>query len=84
MRVPLPGLHIELMLDERVWLVSSALEAEQPLMAWCDFDLHRQALHEPVACTLHLYHVHAGVMVGHVPAALDAALEDLLHKKPGG
>lgn len=77
LRVRLDKLHIEVILDERTWLVLSALEAE-PLLAWCDFDLQRQSLHQPVGCTLHLYHVHAGVMVGHVPTALDVALERLL------
>ncbi|MEO6696673.1 MAG: hypothetical protein ABIN45_01580 [Gammaproteobacteria bacterium] len=60
-------------MDERVWLALYLNEA--PLLAWRDFETKgRMTLHEPVFCTLHLYHSHAGLIMGKV---LDALIHEL-------
>ncbi len=46
-----------------------------PLLTWMNFQVEgRSVLHEPVICTLHLYHYHAGLIMGKV---LDALIEEL-------
>ena len=76
-RVPLPDLGpLEMILDQYRWLCVDLSRDALPLMAWSDFQVAgRDRLDQPVSCSLHLYHSHAGVLIGRVPALLDAALK---------
>ena len=78
LRVALPGHRgLEAILYEDCWLVVDSLQSDEPVLAWVEF-ARRQALHEPVACALKLYHTHAGLVMGTALDALDATLNEEL------
>ncbi|MHB8729331.1 MAG: hypothetical protein ACYC9K_09910 [Sulfuricaulis sp.] len=82
LRVELPDHRgLDALLDDDGWLVVDTLQADQPVLAWVEFG-HRSALHEPVACVLKLYHVHAGLVMGTALEALDKALKQRLAELP--
>lgn len=65
---------LEAILTDKVWLCIDATRDDQPILAWSDFEVAgRTALHEPVACRLNLYHIHAGLVMGSVLDALAAS-----------
>ena len=64
-----------LLLDEEVWAGMAPWDEELPLLAWTGFDTHRSGLDQPVACRLHLYHSHAGLLMGMALDALDTGLK---------
>jgi hypothetical protein len=70
---------LEVILDDDCWLVVDTLNNDQLILAWTQFEQHRSALHEPVACVLHLYHVHAGLVMGTALEDLDRALTEQLN-----
>lgn len=80
LRVELPELgHAVMVLCSREWVCLDHSRDERPLMAWRDFEVSgRDALHEPIRCTLELYHTHAGMLMGSALQALDRALADQL------
>ena len=70
---------LEIILDDRAWLCVDANADDQPVMAWLDFaSRHRDNLHEPVACTLELYHRCAGLVMGSALDSLGGALAETL------
>lgn len=73
---------LEIILMDSYWLCVDSLQDDQPIMAWCDFDKHNHnsALHEPIPCQLHLYHTHAGLIMGSALDSLDKALAEKLLK----
>lgn len=75
---------LEILLDDNLWLCVDANAEDQPVMAWVEFAVrHRDNLHEPISCTLELYHRCAGLVMGSALDALNAALNDLLNGKDG-
>ena len=75
---------LEILLDDHFWYCVDANAEDQPVMAWVDFAAqHRDNLHEPITCTLELYHRFAGLVMGSVLDALNEALDDLLRAKDG-
>ena len=76
LRVSLPQHNgLEIILDEGGWLCVDAARDDFPVLAWYSFEVHeRRAVHEPIACRLNLYHLHAGLVMG---TALDALQEAL-------
>lgn len=80
LRVDLPDHRgLEIILDNENWLCVDSTRDDQPIMMWCDFDTidRNSALHEDVPCVLHLYHAHAGLIMG---TALDALHQVLTEK----
>ena len=74
LRVELPDHRgLEAVLEDDYWLVVDTLQADRVILAWVDFE-HRNSLHQPVACLLKLYHVHAGLVMGTALEALDKAI----------
>ena len=61
LRIELAELHVEVVFKDDLWMCVSQ-DAKTPLLTWTDFDTQRTGLHQPVACTLHLYHIHAGLL----------------------
>lgn len=61
LRIKLPELHVEVLFRDQYWACISK-ETQSPLLLWTDFNAQRDALFAPVTCTLHLYHVHAGLL----------------------
>ena len=84
LRVAVPGHRgLEIILEDHLWLCVDANADDQPVMAWLDFNvLHRDNLHEPVSCTLELYHRFAGLVMGSALDSLDETLSDQLKHKP--
>jgi len=76
LRVSLPRHSgLEIILDEDGWLCVDAAHDDFPVLAWHAFEVRdRRAVHEPIACRLNLYHLHAGLVMG---TALDALQEAL-------
>ncbi|MHB1942478.1 MAG: hypothetical protein ACYCP0_05415 [Acidiferrobacteraceae bacterium] len=76
-RVELPRLRLEMVLERDCWMARSLINGV-PMLSWTGFDNRGRALHEAVSCQVHLYHVHAGLLMGnaleHLCAALDKAL----------
>lgn len=61
LRIELPELHVEVVFKNDVWMCVSQ-ETKTPLLTWTDFRTQRSGVHESVNCTLHLYHIHAGLL----------------------
>jgi hypothetical protein len=74
---------MEMLLDRRVWVGLAMWQQDLPLLAWTEFE-HRErtALHEPVRCSLHLYHFQAGLVMGVALDNLDRLLYQRLAKYP--
>lgn len=80
LRLELTGLHgIDVIMDDHAWMAVDRNQIDMPLLAWTDFDCGRRAgLHQPVACRMHLYHFHAGLLMSDVLDNLEIAIEDRL------
>lgn len=82
LRVELGRPALVVVLDDGCWLGLAAWDERFPMLAWTDFETRgRSALHLPVMCRLHLYHIHAGLMMGPAVEALSAQLAERL--RPG-
>lgn len=80
LRIALPDHRgLEVIVAEDAWLCVDSLQEDLPVLAWCEFaGTAREGLHEPVACELRLYHLHAGLIMGSAVDALTEALDTLL------
>ena len=83
LRVAVPDHRgLEIILEDHIWLCVDANAEDQPVMAWVNFTgLHRDNLHEPVGCTLELYHRFSGLVMGSVLDALNEAISEILKEK---
>lgn len=72
--VEVARINLEFQLERDVWLGRSIINGA-PIMAWTAFTPHRDALHEPVSCLLHLYHVQAGLVMGAALSAIDDTIK---------
>ncbi len=71
-----------MLLTDREWLCVDRARDDLPLLAWTDFAIkERDALHTPVRCTLHLYHFHAGLLMGRTLPVLDRILQQQLSSR---
>lgn len=84
LRVEVPGHRgLEVIRDDDVWLCVDANADDQPVLAWRAFSGHgRDNLHEPVTCSLELYHRYAGLVMGSALDALDEAVSARLRGEP--
>lgn len=57
---------VEMLLEPQRWVCVDDLGNGLPLLEWTEFAVTDRALHEPVACRLRLYHVHAGLLLSAV------------------
>ncbi len=78
-RVELARLRLEMELDRSCWIARS-LVTGAPMLSWCRFVTRGRALHQPVACELHLYHAHAGLLMGTALDQLCIMLDDALSR----
>lgn len=74
-----PKLRVEIVLDDRVWICRRPVSSDQPVLAWTDFAARGRALHDPVRCVVHLYHFHAGLLMGVALDGLDFVLAERLN-----
>lgn len=84
LRIALPGLkEMALIMDDDAWVVVDQRQYDLPILAWVDFAAQgRDALHEPVACTLNYYHFMASQLRGKVLGLMQQDLERRL--RPAG
>ncbi|GAB4351237.1 MAG: hypothetical protein Kow006_15020 [Gammaproteobacteria bacterium] len=77
LRLQLPDLkEMALIVEDQAWVVVDQNRADVPVLAWVDFqDKGRDALHEPVPCTLNYYHFMASHLRAKVLECLEGALE---------
>jgi hypothetical protein len=80
--IALPGLRsLELILDHEAWIVVDRDHNEIPVLAWTDFLTEgRSSLHEPIACVLNTYHVHAPIILEQVREFMEKTLAKRLAK----
>jgi hypothetical protein len=78
--LPVDGIRcLTAILDHRAWVCVDACHNDLPILAWTGFrTAGRDSLDTPVRCELHLYHTHAGLLMGRALDELDAALRDRL------
>lgn len=83
LRVAVPGHRgLEIILEDHMWLCVDTIADDQPVMAWLEFGSHhRDNLHEPICCTLELYHRSAGLVMGSTLDSLDEALTERLRRE---
>ncbi|HKJ21633.1 MAG TPA: hypothetical protein VKA13_00970 [Gammaproteobacteria bacterium] len=80
LRLEMPGLRgIDVILDDSAWMAVDRNQVDMPLLAWTDFDSRRrEALHQAVPCRMHLYHFHAGLLMGDLLDNLEFAVDERL------
>ena len=86
LRLRLTGLRgMDIILDNTAWVCVDRTMYDLPVLAWTDFGLSaRDALHEPVCCQLHFYHIHADLIIETVLATMTSVLTQLLKNKYPG
>ena len=78
-RLKLPKLRtLDFLLDEETWIIVDRSLNDIPVMAWLDFDTKDRSLHEPLNCTLNLYHAHASIIQPRVIEAMTLLLGEKL------
>ena len=82
-RLVLPKMRtLDFMLDEETWIIVDRSLNDIPVMAWLDFEKQDRSLHEPIKCTLNMYHAHAHIIQPRVIEAMTLLLgEQLADKK---
>ncbi len=86
LRIPLPSLkEMALILEDDAWVVIDQRQYDMPVLAWIGFQSEgRDALHEPVACTLNYYHFMASQLRGKVLELMKQDLEQRLGPPESG
>ena len=78
-RLELPKLRtLDFLLDEETWIIVDRHLNDIPVMAWLDFETKDRSLHEPLNCTLNLYHAHANIIQPRVIEAMTLLLGEKL------
>jgi hypothetical protein len=78
-RLELPKLRtLDFLLDEETWIIVDRSLNDIPVMAWLDFETKDRGLHEPLNCTLNLYHAHANIIQPRVIEAMTLLLGEKL------
>lgn len=78
-RLELPKLRtLDFLLDEETWIIVDRHLHDVPVMAWLDFETKDRSLHQPINCTLNLYHAHACIIQPRVIEAMTLLLGEKL------
>ena len=78
-RLELPKLRtLDFLLDEETWTIVDRHLNDIPVMAWLDFETKDRSLHQPLNCTLNLYHAHATIIRPRVIEAMTLLLGEKL------
>ncbi len=80
LRIRLPGLKtIDVVINRNAWICLDRTMYDLPALAWTHINQKgRNALHTPVDCELHYYHIHANISAHKVLTSLYGALEEVL------
>ena len=75
LRIELPKLRsLDFILEDEIWAIVDRDLNDIPVVAWTDFE-PRSSLHQPVHCTMRIYHLHADAIVEQALEKLDEILE---------
>ena len=79
-RLSIPRMrHLDLILEKQAWIIVDRVLNDVPIAAWTEFQLaHRDNIHEPIRCTLKLFHVHAHLILDRSLEAMELVLGELL------
>lgn len=82
-RLPIPRLkHLDLILERQAWVIVDRMLHDIPVAAWTDFATQRRDnLHQPIQCTLRLYHIHAHLVLKHTLEAMELLLGEQLQDR---
>jgi len=82
-RLALPGLRgMDVIVDNKAWVCVDRTLYDLPVLAWTNFGhQERAAIHEPVRCLLHYYHIHADLITETVLSTLLSVLAERLNEK---
>lgn len=85
--LPMPQFRcLSCQLDDTSWACIDECHNGLPILAWRNFNTaRRHALNEDVECELHLYHMHAGLVMGRILEALvESVIEHNKSQLPNG
>ncbi len=84
-RLRIPKLkHLDLILQKDAWIIVDRALYDYPIAAWCEFDqTTRNALHEPIPCSIRIYHYAAMMVLRRTLEAMDDLLNEQLKSKGG-
>ena len=82
-RLELTGMHdLELILTDSAWLCIDTGLGNLPVLAWKAFETEqRKGLHEPVACRIDYYNLHAELIKDRVLEIMDRLLAARLQRR---
>ena len=81
MRIELTGLRsMDFILEDQVWAIVDRNLNDIPVVAWTDFE-PRNTLHQPIPCTMRVYHLHADVIIEQALQKLDDILDTRLKQQ---
>ncbi|PLY15375.1 MAG: hypothetical protein C0631_07045 [Sedimenticola sp.] len=75
-RLQLPRLRtLDLILQADAWIVVDRALNDFPIIAWTDFKIEQRTnLHEPIPCSIKLYHANAGILLHRIFEAMEMML----------
>ena len=79
-RLEIPKLRtLDLILEDDAWIIVDRSLNDIPIAAWSHFQTEsRDNLHEPIACKIRLYHMHAKIILNHTIDAMEFLLSEML------
>jgi hypothetical protein len=82
-RLEIPKLkHLDLILQKDAWIIVDRVLNDFPIAAWTHFQTeHRESLHEPILCEIHLFHYAASMILKRTLEAMDVLLEKALKQQ---
>ena len=79
-RLEIPKLRtLDLILEYDAWAIVDRSLNDMPMAVWGHFQTgRRDNLHEPIACKLRLYHMHARIILDQTIEAMELLLNEML------
>lgn len=76
LRLTIPGLKtLDLILQHDAWIIVDRAFNDVPVVAWVDFKVStRSNLHEPISCSIRLYHANGMMVMRRVLESMDKQL----------
>jgi uncharacterized membrane-anchored protein len=82
-RLAIPELkHLDLILQKDAWIIVDRVLNDFPIAAWTHFQTdHRDSLHEPILCEIHLFHYAASMILKRTLEAMEVLLGEALKEQ---
>ena len=83
LRFKLPDLRtLDVILQPDDWIVVDTRLNDMPVAAWVDFKVgHRDNLHAPISCQVHLFHAHGSIILQRALDAVEQIIDEKLAEK---